>query len=159
MAWSTLAEGISHPAVLVAELQDHFKTGGGDLGKEIASLKREILDLQGQQSRLLGLFGKDLVNEGLLEAQVDPLKALTDEKERALQALEDQQRHKDDAAEIERRILDVCREVSKKLDGLDFEGKRATFAAFGAKVQATRDEMSMTASVDPKVTTIVRTLA
>ena len=159
VAWRTLTEAIRQPAVLVAELQDHFATGGGDLGKEIATLKREILELRGQQTRLLDLFQKSYIDEELLEGRIGPLKALSDEKESALQALEDQQRHRDDAAEVERRIVEVCREVSKRLDGLDFEGKRATFAAFGAKVQATREEMSMTVVVDPKVTTIVQTLA
>ena len=80
-------------------------------------------------------------------------------KKGALQALEDQQKHKDDEAKIERRITEACGEISKELDGLDFEGKRATFAAFGVKVQATRDDMSMTMVVDPNVTTIAQTLA
>ena len=53
----------------------------------------------------------------------------------------------------------VCREVSKTLEGLDFEGKRATLAAFGARVQVTREEMSITVVVDPKVTTTAQTLA
>ena len=159
VAWRTLAEAIRHPAVLVAELQEHFATGGGDLGKEIASLRREVLDLRGQQKRLLDLFQKAYIDDDLLKGQIGPLKALHDEKERALQALEDQQRHKDDAAEVERRIIEACREVSKRLDGLDFEGKRAAFAAFGVRVQATREEMSMTIVVDPSVTTIVQTWA
>ena len=159
VAWRTLAEAIKHPAVLVAELQEHFATGGGDLGKEIASLRREILDLRGHQTRLLDLFQKAFIDEDLLEGQIGPLKALSDEKERALQALEDQQRHKDDAGKVERRIIEACREVSKRLDGLDSEGKRATLAAFSVRVQATREEMSMTVVVDPSVTTIVQTSA
>ena len=159
VAWRTLADAVRHPAVLVAELQDHFATGGGDLGKEIATLKREILDLRGQQTRLLDLFQKAFIDEDLLEGQIGPLKAFSDEKERALQALEDQQRHKDDAAEIERRVIEACREVSNRLDGLDFEGKRATLAAFGARVQATREEMSMTIVVDPDVITTEQTSA
>ena len=72
--------------------------------------------------------------------------------------LEEQLRHKDDAAEMERRIFAVCREVSERLDNLDYEGKRATFDAFGTKVEATRDDMSITV-VDPRVTTIAQTLA
>ena len=129
VAWRTLAESIRHPAVMVAELQDLFATGGGDIGQEIASLKRERLDLKGQQSRLLELFQKTYIDEDLLEGQIGPLKALSDEKERALRVLEDQLRHKDDAAEVERRIVAVCREVSERLDNLEYEGKRATFAA------------------------------
>ena len=159
VAWRTLSEAIRHPTVLAAELQGRFATGGGNLGKEIATLKREIFDLRGQQTGLLELFQKAYVDEDLLKGQIGPLKALSDEKDRALQALEDQQRHKDNAAEVERRVMAVCREVSKRLEGLDFEGKRATFAAFGARVQVTREEMSMTVVVDPKVTTTAQTLA
>ena len=114
VAWRTLAESIRHPAVMVAELHDLFATGGGDIGEEITSLKREILDLKGQQSRLLELFQKTYIDEDLLEGQIGPLKALRDEKERALRALEDQLKQKDDAAEVERRIVAVCREVSEK---------------------------------------------
>ena len=125
----------------------------------MASLRREVLDLKGQQKRLLDLFQKEFIDEDLLAGQIGPLKALAEEKERALQALEDQQRHKDDVSEVEARIFEACREIAKKLDTLDFEGKRAAFAAFGVKVQATREDMSMTVVVDPKVTTIERTLA
>ena len=82
VAWRTLAESIRHPAVMVAELQDLFATGGGDIGEEITSLKREILDLKGQQSRLLELFQKTYIDENLLEGQIGPLKASSDEKGR-----------------------------------------------------------------------------
>ena len=159
VAWRTLVDAVRDPAVLIAELQDHFATGGGDLGREMESLRRDILDLKGQQKRLIDLYQKAHIDQDLLEGQIGPLKALCDEKERALRVLEDQQRLKDDASEVEHRIIEVCRKVSDKLDTLDSEGKRATFAAFGVKVQATRDEMSMTVVVDPKVTTIGRTLA
>lgn len=159
VAWRTLAAAVRSPAVLVSELRDHFATGGGDLGKEMASLRREILDLKGQQKRLLKLYRKDFVDQDLLAGENGPLMALTEEKERALRVLEDQQRYKDDVSKVEGRIFDACREIAKKLDTLDFEGKRATLAAFGVKVQATREDMSMTVVVDPKVTTIVQTSA
>ena len=77
----------------------------------------------------------------------------------ALRALEEQLKQKDDAAEVERRIVAVCREVSEKLDSLGYEGKWATFAAFATKVNVTRDDMSMTVVLDPKVTTTEQTLA
>ena len=159
VAWRTLAAAVRDPAVLVSELRDHFATGGGDLGQEMASLRREILDLKGQQKRLLDLFQKEFIDEDLLAGQIGPLKALTEEKERSLRVLEDQQRYRDDVSEVEARIFEACREIAKKLDTLDFEGRRAAFAAFGVKVQATREDMSMTVVVDPRVTTIGQTLA
>lgn len=159
VVWRTLADALRNPAVLIAELQDHFATGGGNLGQEMVNLKREILDLKGQQRRLMEQRQMDYIDQGLLESQIGPVKALCDEKEQALRVLEDQQKHRDDATEVESRITEICEEVSKKLDGLDFKGKRATLAAFGVKVEATREEISITIVVDPKFTTIERTLA
>ena len=158
VAWRTLTRALRNPAVLVAELRNHFSTGGGNLGREIASLKREILDLKGQQRRLLDQRQMDYIDQDLLEAQIGPVKALCDEKERALWVLEDQQRQKDDAVEVESRIVEICKQVSEKLDSLDFDGRRATLAAFDVRVQATREELSMTIVVDPKLTTIAQTL-
>ena len=66
---------------------------------------------------------------------------------------------RDNAAEIRDRIADYCRQLESKLANLEFDGKRATLAAFGVKVQTTRDEMSMTVVVDPRVTTIAQTSA
>lgn len=73
--------------------------------------------------------------------------------------LEDQKRFRDDAAQMERRISWLCRKLSRRLENLDFEGKRSLFAAFGLKVEATRDEVSITVVVDPEFTTIERTSA
>ena len=93
------------------------------------------------------------------DTQIGPVKALCDEKERALRVLEDQQRFKDDAAQMERRIAGLCRKLSRRLENLDFEGKRSLFAAFGLKVEATRDDVSITVVVDPEFTTIGQTSA
>ena len=125
--------------------------GGGNLGREMADLRREILDLKGQQGRLMAQRQKDVIDQEILESQIAPVKALCDEKERGLRVLEDQQKSKDDAAEVERRIVEMCQQFSEKLDGLDFEGKRSTMAAFGVKIEATRDDMLITLVVDPKI--------
>ena len=150
VAWRTLAEAIRYPAVMVAELQDLFATGGGDIGEEIASLKRERLNLKGQQRRLLELFQKAYIDEDLLEAQIGPLKALSDEKERAPRVLEEQLRHKDYTAEMERRIVEQCEWLCRKLENLDFEGRRSLFDAFGMKVDATREDISITPGGGPQ---------
>ena len=52
------------------------------------------------------------------------------------------------------RIAEYCRRLAEGLDNLDQEGKRATFAAFGVKVEATRDDLSVTLAIDPGATTI-----
>ena len=95
----------------------------------------------------------------ILERQIGPVKALCHEKERVLRVLEQQQRFKDDAADMERRIAEQCRKLSRKLETLDFEAKRSMLGAFGLKVEATRDEASITLVVDPNFTTTEQTLA
>ena len=157
--WNRISEALLDPAVLVAELRQHFSTGDGDTGREMAKLRREIRDLKSQQMRLLEQRGRDVIDQDLLELQIGPVKALCDEKERALRVLEEQERLKDDTAEVERRIADQCRKLAQKLDTLDFDGKRAAFAAFGMKVEATREDVSIMVDLDPKFTTIEQTLA
>ena len=72
------------PRVLVAELQRQFKTGDGDTGWEMANLRRDIRDLKSEQLRLLEQRQKDYIDQDLLELQTGPVKALCDEKGRAL---------------------------------------------------------------------------
>ena len=157
--WKRVSEVLLDPEVLVVELRRHFKTGDGDTGQEMAKLRREIRDLKGQQLRFLEQRQKDFIDQDLLGLQIGPVKALCDERERALRVLEEQQRLKDDAADMERRIVEQCRRLSRKLETPDFEGKRSIYAAFGLKVEATREDVSITVVVDPKFTTIERTLA
>ena len=56
---------------------------------------------------------KDYIDQELMERQTGPVKALCDEKERALRVLEEPQRFKDDAAEMERRIVDQCKKCPR----------------------------------------------
>lgn len=145
--------------MLIADLQHHLETGDGDLGARMADLEREIADLKGQQRRLIELRQKDMVDQGVLETQLGPVKALCDDKESTLRLLQEQQRQRDDVAEAAERISAYCERLAQTVDELDLDGKRAMLAAFGVRVEATRDEVFITVVVDPNVTTIARTLA
>lgn len=144
VAWRMLAEAICGPVVFIAGLLGHLPTVGGDLGEETAFLRREIHELEWRLSRLEHLFANALIDVNSLERLVGQLKALCEEKRGALRGLEDRQRDRDAAAEIKLRIVEWCREVLKRLDGLDIEGRRGILAAFGASVRATRGEVSLT---------------
>lgn len=95
----------------------------------------------------------------ILETQLGPVKALCDDKESTLRLLEKQQRQRDDVAEAAERISGYCERLAQTVDELDFDGQHALLAAFGVRVEATRDEVSITVVVDPNVTTIEHTLA
>ena len=82
------------------------------------------------------------------------MKLLCDEKARLLSALEGQQKRKDAVADAGDRIAEYCRRLAEGLDNLDQAGKRATFAVFGVKAEATRDDLSVTLEIDPGATTI-----
>ena len=139
------------PSVLASELEDHILRKIGDTADEIPSLKREIRDLEGQQGRLLEQRGKNLIDQDILERQIGPVKALCDAKRELLSALEEQQRMRDNAAEIRDRIADYCRQLAPKLANMDFARKRALLGVFGVRVQATRENVTITIVLDPKV--------
>ena len=151
VVWRRVSKAIRNPAVLVAELKSHFETGGGDIGQAMSKLKQEVEDLRGQQRRLIDLRQRDMVDQEILEGQLAPLKMLSDEKQSELRVLEAQVREQGDIGEMERRIVKVCEDVSDKLDSMDFDGKRAAMGAFGVKVVASRDSLSINLVVSPEV--------
>ena len=159
IVWNALVDTIRDPSVLVAELQDHLTHGDGELGARMKELKHEISDLKSQQSGLLRLWRNPNVDQSLLEQQLGPLKVQCDEKEEALRLLEDQQRQNDDAADVATRLEEYCRLISEQLDYLDFDGQRATLAAFGLQAVASRQVLRPLIRVDPNVSSIAHTLA
>ena len=157
-----LSEIVRDPNILAAELEGHLLEGVGDTSGEIASLKREIRDLAQQQGRLMDQLGNELIDQEILESRIAPIKALYDEKRQLLRVLEEQERLRDDAAVVRERITEYCRQLEEKLDHLDFDGRRALLGVFGIRVEASRDDVSITVVLDPKYaefTTIERTLA
>ena len=162
--WGHLSDTLKDPAVVIAELQDFMKTGEGELGREIAHLRKEILKCKQTESNFLSLANHDAFDPDLLKNQVAPISALRKRHEEQLNQLEQQQALNDDAKEAERRITEYCRMVSEGLDNLDHEGKIAMLSAFNVRVAATRDDVSITAVVNPaaldqEITTIERTSA
>ena len=156
--YDRLLEIVRDPYILAAELEGHLLDGVGDTSREIASLKREVRKLVEQQGRLMDQRGNELIDQEILESRFAPLKALYDEKRRSLQVLQEQQRLRDDASVVRERTEEYCRQLEEKLEDLDFDARRALLGVFGVRVEASRDDVSMTV-VHPKVTTIARTLA
>ena len=152
--WQMVSDAIKRPEILSREVERHTQTGEGDLGERTTKLRHEIADLKSQQRRLIEQRQKDTIDQDILESQIAPVKLRCDDKIRQLCILEDQQKKKDSAVDAEQRIAEYCGRLAEGLDNLDQEGKRATFAAFGVKVEATRDDLSVTLEIDPGVTII-----
>ena len=156
--WSRVREVILRPELLIAELEDHFRSGGGDTGEAMAALRSDEARLLGEQQRLLQAYRSGAFDESLIESDAAAVKNLLEEKRRALSLLEEQQRREDDTLEVERRVVERCREFSDSLDDLDGQGKRAVLSAFGVQVRASKDDLLITLRVSPECTTIGRTL-
>ena len=152
--WGMVSDAIRRPEILRRAVQHHAQTGDGDLAERMTTLRHKIADQQKQQRRLLDLRQNDVIDQGILESKIAPVKLLCDENERELRVLKDQQKMKDAVADAEERIAEYCGRLAEGLDHLDQKGKRATFAAFGVKVEATRDDLSVTLEIDPGVTPI-----
>ena len=120
----------------------------------MTKLRREIADLKRQQGNLIDLRQNDMIDLVMLENRIGPLNLRRDEKERELGVLEDQQNKKDDVLHAKERIAEYCRRLEEGLDNLEVEGKRATLAAFGVKVKATREDLKVTMEINPGATTI-----
>ena len=152
--WDTVADAIRNHGVLSREIEQHVETGDGNLKEAMKTLVREISDLKGEESRLVGLYQKDFIDEDILEHRISPLKLMRTEKEQALGALKEQQRNVDAASVVKEQIEEYCRRISESLDDLDFEGKRAVMAAMGVRGEVTEESLSITMVVDPSVTTV-----
>ena len=152
--WEMVSDAIRYPEILSRAVQRHAQTGDGDLGDRMTKLRHEIADLKSQQRRLMEQRQKAVIDQEILESRIGPVKLLCDENARLLGALEDQQKRKDAVADTEERVAEDCRRLAEGLDNLDQEGKRATFGAFGVKVEATRDDLSVTLEIGPGATTI-----
>ena len=154
VVWDLVTEAITNPEVLANEVRRHVETGTGNLEKERAKLQREIQDLKAQQSRLLEQRQKDFIDQEILESKIAPVKLLCDQKERSILILDEQRRRKDDASAAEARIAEFCERMTEGLEDVDADRKRATFAAFQIKVEATKEDLQVTVTVDPSATII-----
>ena len=154
VSWDTISHAIKNPEILSNQVQHLADTGEGDLGQMKRTLTRDITHLKRQQAQLLDQRQHEYIDQEILQSKIAPLKLLCDEKEQQLRALKEQQSRRDDAVAAAERIADYCQQIAERLDHMDFEEKRATFAAFGVAVVATPDDLVITMVVDPGATTM-----
>lgn len=60
---------------------------------------------------------------------------------------------------VRERVTEYCRQLEKQLEQVDFNGRRALLGVFGVRVEASRDDVSITVVLDPSLFTTVQTLA
>lgn len=150
---------LRNPDVVLAELEEFFQGDEGDMAKQVADLKKKIQDCQRKESRLLGLYGDELINEDRLKAQIGPLKLLREECERTLARIQRQRETTLSPERIREVVTEKCLELSDGIDDLDHEGKRGLMLALDVQVVAVKGEVSIWMTVSGKCTTTGRTSA
>ena len=160
LVWAEVVGALKDPQVLISDLQHFLSTGDGNVGEEIARLRREIRNLRRQEANFAALAKNPNFDIETVAAQNAPVLALRRELQKSLEDLENQQARRDEAAEVEAQIIEYCQTIGENIDSIgDFDHKRETLAAFGVKVWATKRAIKIVAFVNPEITTIARTSA
>ena len=167
LVWSDVVNALKNPMVLVRDLQRHLDSGEGNIGEEIARLDKEIKELKRQEMNYAKMAADPDFDVDVVKAANAPVLALRQEKEREKEVLEAQKARHDDAAEIEEQLIEYCQKIAVNIDSVtDFDGKREVLAAFDVMVSGTKDEVKITANINPEcidsiqnATTIARTWA
>ena len=152
LVWEIVSNAVRDPGIIIGEIRKNFDVGGGNLDEEIKGLSKDIEKLEGQQVRLLQQRQLDLINQELLERMIAPVKSLYDEKKRSLELLVEQQKRREGSDDMEGLIREYCQQISRTLDDADFDEKRAVFAAFSVRVEATVYDLKIMMTVDPSST-------
>ena len=149
LVWSHVVAMVRDPGEIIADLELNFRTGGGDIGKEIARVRSEVKKAEQEEERLLVLYRRGTVRVELLEAEMSNLAASLDGLQKRLTALEGQRDQEMQVSLAGKRIRDYCQRMSVGLEGLDGEGKKALMSRLGVKVIAVKGDVMITASIDP----------
>ncbi len=149
--WDHICDTLQSPQIAIAEIKHFMTTGEGELGREISHLRKEIQECKQAEANYLSLVNHEEFDPDLLKSQIAPHSAMRKRHEETLRELELQQGQYDGANEAERQITEYCRLMSEGLGRLDHDGRFATLSALNVRVIATREDVSITAVVDPTV--------
>ena len=146
--WSIVVAMVQDPSAIIADLELNFRTGGGELGKEIERLQVEVRNAEQEEVRLLGLYRRGTVRIELLEAEMKKLSDKLDGLRGRLMALEEQRQKEENMLVAGERIREYCQRVVAGLESLDADGKRALMFRLGIKVMAVKGDVMVTAEID-----------
>ena len=122
------------PSGVIEDLELNFRTGGGEIGKQIEMLNDEVSKAEKEEVRLVGLYRRGTIRVELLDAEMETLTARLQDLRQRLAALEEQRTNEGNLAAAGERIRDYCEKVSGALAELDADGKRALMFRLGIKV-------------------------
>ncbi|MDE2959665.1 MAG: recombinase family protein [Chloroflexota bacterium] len=139
---------VRNPSGVIADLELNFRTGGGEIGKEIERLRGEVSKTEREEVRLVGLYRRGTIRVELLDAEMEMLTAKLADLRQRLLALEEQRTNEENVVAAAERIRDYCENVSAGLEELGVDGKRALMFRLGIKVSAVQRDVMVTAELD-----------
>ena len=150
LVWSEVVNALKHPQVLIRDLQQHVRSEESNIGEEIKLLEKEIENLRRQELNYAKMSADPDFDVEVVKSLNAPVLALRREREREKNVLDAQLARQHDAVDFEKQIVEYCQKIGENIDSVtDFDGKREVLAVFDVRVRATKDEIEITANVNP----------
>ena len=146
--WSRVVAMVQDPSPIIADFGLNLRTGGGEIGKEIERLRREVGQAEQEEVRVFRQYSRGKVREEVLDAEMGEVLARLKDLRGRLSVLEEQSKRQENVVAAGERIRDYCQRVSAGLDELDADGKRALLSRLGVKVLAVKGDVMITAELD-----------
>ena len=147
--WKVVVAMVRDPSGIIEDLELNFRTGGGEVGKEVEGLRLEVRKVEDEEERLLVLYRRGTVRLELLEGEMGRMTECLSRLRSRLAALEEQQKQEENAGLAGERIREYCERVAVGLDELDSDGKRELMFRLGVKVKAVKGDVMVVAEIDP----------
>lgn len=150
---------LKNPEVVLENLREFHDTGSGDLGHQIARLKREISKCRSEMRTMVLQRTRGLIDQAMLEELLAPARALEASYNAQLVALEAQKEIQDADEQVEQQLNALFRRYHERLDDLSFDEWQNLLGLLQIKIEATKDHAVVTGVIDPSLITIARTSA
>lgn len=147
MVWNQVKAVLLDPSILIAEIEQRQRSGDAHLEEELTSVQKAISALDGQERRLLHLYGKANIDEKKLD---DEIARIETEKK----AWEGQRRNLEARLEAEREIQEnrlsieaYCKRASRNIEDFTFADKRMAIDALDIVAHVDGDRVTITGRV------------
>jgi len=151
IVWSKVLEIVSHPEMILAELErrasDNYSGNGKSLNKQIASIEKRLDKYQAEEKQLIKLFRHKDIDENTILDEIAQLKKDRKEDEDKLTELTWLKEQTVDINLADKQIREYCNKVKQNLDNCSFQNKRIALDALDIQVIATKDKVEIKASV------------
>jgi len=147
VVWNQVKAVLLDPCILIAEIEQRQRIGDPHLKDELTSIQKAMSALDGQERRLLRLYGRASIDEKKLDDEISRIKT---EKE----AWEEQRRKLEAQLEAEREIQKnrltieaYCQRASRNIEDFTFEDKRMAIDALDIVTHVDGERITITGRI------------